>query len=126
LFTRIGTGLLHITTSALVGAAIVTVWKERRYLRFLGTYLLAVFLHGLWNALAIFYSYTSLPEVIGQPLGQTLDQPFAWNGTQLAIIVAMSILAVGLLTILLTTNRKLRKAVNGLEMESRMETDATA
>src|SRR6185436_18726994 len=29
LFTRIGTGLLHITTSALMGAAIVLAWRER-------------------------------------------------------------------------------------------------
>lgn len=123
LLTRICTGLLHITTSALMGAAIVTVWRERRYLRFLGTYFLAVFLHGLWNALAILFSYSSLPEVIGQPLGQSLDRPFDLNGTQLAIAIAMFILAVGFLAILLTTNRRLRKAVNGFESESQMETN---
>jgi RsiW-degrading membrane proteinase PrsW (M82 family) len=38
LFTRIGTGLLHITTSALMGAAIVLAWRERGYVRLLGTY----------------------------------------------------------------------------------------
>ncbi|HLO34421.1 MAG TPA: PrsW family glutamic-type intramembrane protease, partial [Anaerolineales bacterium] len=46
LFSRIGTGLLHITTSALMGAAIVLAWRERRYLRLVGTYLLAMLLHG--------------------------------------------------------------------------------
>ena len=32
LLTRIGTGILHITTSALMSAAIVLAWRERRFL----------------------------------------------------------------------------------------------
>ncbi len=60
LFTRIGTGLLHITTSALMGAAIVMAWRERRYLRLAGTYLIAILLHGLWNAAAITYGISAV------------------------------------------------------------------
>jgi len=60
LIMRIGTALLHITTSALMGGAIYLAIRERRYLRLLGTYLLAVLLHGLWNASAVTVSYSAL------------------------------------------------------------------
>jgi hypothetical protein len=50
---RTGTALLHITTSALIGWALANAWKNGAYLRLGLAYLLAVFLHGLWNALSI-------------------------------------------------------------------------
>jgi hypothetical protein len=103
LFSRIGTGLLHITTSALMGAAIVLAWRERRYLRLVGTYLLAVLLHGLWNALAIFFTFSTLAELLEQADGLSRIQP--------AMIIGMSILAVGLFAILVISNRLMRKRV---------------
>lgn len=60
LLTRIGTGALHITTSALMGAAIVYAIQQRRYLRLLGIYALSVSLHGLWNSLALFFAFATL------------------------------------------------------------------
>lgn len=101
LFMRMGTGWLHITTSALMGAAIVTAWHERRYVRLLGTYFLAVLLHGLWNALAVFFTFSNLAELFGQAGRLSTIQP--------AIMIAMSVLAVGLFAILVLSNRKLRK-----------------
>jgi hypothetical protein len=65
LFTRIGTGTLHITTSGLMGAAIFYAIRERRYLRLLGMYALSVSLHGLWNALAILSAFGTLSELFG-------------------------------------------------------------
>lgn len=50
---RSGTCLLHITTTALVGRAMANAWGKGAYLQLGGTYLLAVALHGLWNALSI-------------------------------------------------------------------------
>lgn len=100
LFSRIGTGLLHITTSALVGAAIVYAWRERRYARLLGNYLLAVILHGSWNALAMLFTFSGL--------AQLLEQPGPWSTLQPAMIVAMSIMVAGLLAILILSNRRLR------------------
>ena len=50
---RVGTGLLHITTTALVGWALATAWQSGSYLRLGLAYLLAVGLHGLWNALSV-------------------------------------------------------------------------
>ena len=101
LSTRIGTGLLHITTSALVGAAIVTAWRERRVLRLLGIYFLAVLLHGLWNACAMLFTFSTLAE--------SLDQPGLLRTIQPGIIATMSILAVTLFVILILSNRRLRR-----------------
>ena len=103
LFTRIGTGLLHITTSALMGAAIVFVLRERRYLRLLGTYLLAVTLHGLWNTSAILYTFSTLAKTLGQTDRLSTIQPIT--------MIALSLLAVGLFAILLRSNHQMQKAL---------------
>ena len=103
LFSRIGTGLLHITTSALMGAAIVLAWRERRYLRLIGTYLLAVTLHGLWNTLAILFTFSGLAQPLGQAGLLSTLQPI--------MIISLSILAIGLLAILVISNRKMRSIV---------------
>ncbi len=101
LSSRVGTGLLHITTSALMGAAIVTAWRERRYLRLLGTYFLAVLLHGLWNMLAMLFTFSTLAELIEQPGRLSTLQPI--------LIAVMSVLAFVLFMILLVSNRRLQK-----------------
>jgi hypothetical protein len=117
LFSRIGTGLLHITTSALMGAAIVLAWRERRYLRLIGTYFLAVFLHGLWNSLAIIFTFSTLAELFGQPgrLG-TIQSP---------LIVAMVILAIVLFVILAVSNLRMRKSVSPASAGSTTSSDNT-
>mgnify|MGYP003575310860 FL=1 len=101
LSSRVGTGLLHITTSALMGAAIVTAWRERRYLRLLGTYFLAVLLHGLWNMFAMLFTFSTLAELIKQPGRLSTLQPI--------LIAVMSVLALVLFMILLVSNRRLQK-----------------
>jgi hypothetical protein len=99
LLSRIGTGILHITTSALMGAAIVLAWHERRYFRLLGTYLLVIALHGLWNALAITYTFSSLVDLLDQPGPlMTLQQPIG---------MGMGILAIVIFGILIVSNRKM-------------------
>ncbi len=103
LLTRIGTGLLHITTSALVGAAIVVAVRERRYAQLLGTYFLAVFLLGLWNAQAILYTFSTLTKNLAQ------QNPL--SGLETPVTIGMVILAVILLIILLVSNRKMRATV---------------
>ena len=102
LLTRIGTGILHITTSALMGAAIVLAWRERRYLQLIGNYILVVALHGLWNALAIVFTFSTLMEL--------LDQQGLLRTWQLPVSISMSLLAMGMFALLLMYNRKLRNA----------------
>ena len=103
LFTRIGTGLLHIATSAIMGAAVYMAVRERRYLRLLGTYLLAVLLHGLWNASAITVSFSALAVTYSQADGYASLQ---WIST-----IGLILLAIVLLTLLVTSNRKLQKTM---------------
>jgi RsiW-degrading membrane proteinase PrsW (M82 family) len=65
--TRIGTSLLHITTSALMGAGIIAARQQRRYLYLLGVYLAAVILHGVWNATAILFSFSNITPLFELP-----------------------------------------------------------
>ncbi|MGZ9222060.1 MAG: PrsW family glutamic-type intramembrane protease [Anaerolineales bacterium] len=103
LTSRIGTGLLHITTSALMGAAIVMAWRERRYLRFIGTYVLAILLHGLWNSIAVFFAFSTIAELFGQAGPLSTIQP--------AMIVSLAVLAIVLFVILVISNLRMRKPV---------------
>jgi len=103
LFSRIGTGLLHITTSALMGAAIVMACRERRHMRLIGTYFLTVLLHGLWNTFAMLFTFSGFAALIGQPGLLSTLQPI--------MIISLSILATALLAILVISNRKMRSTV---------------
>lgn len=50
---RSGTAAIHVFTSALIGAALTTAWKQHSYLRLIVAYLIGVFFHGVWNGSAI-------------------------------------------------------------------------
>ena len=101
LSTRIGTGLLRITTSAIMGAAIYLALRERRYLNLLGSYLLAVLLHGLWNASALTVSFSALA--------------FTYNPTErqfpleMAATIGLVVLAMILIMLLVSLNRKFKR-----------------
>ena len=97
LIMRIGTALLHITTTALMGGAIYLAIRERRYLRLLGTYLLAVLLHGLWNASAVTVSFSALAAT------GNLSDVLQWVSLGSLILIA-----VVLLIILLTSNHRFK------------------
>lgn len=56
---RLGTSVMHIVTTGLVGWGIASMAKERRFLRFLGPYLAAVLLHGTWNGTAILTAFAA-------------------------------------------------------------------
>jgi hypothetical protein len=50
---RMGTAVIHITNTSLMGWALVMAWREKRYLNLGLTYLFVVTMHGLWNGLAV-------------------------------------------------------------------------
>lgn len=58
--TRSGTGLLHITCSGLTGWGLAAAWRNKRYMKLLGLYLLAAAIHGTWNLLAQLISLEGL------------------------------------------------------------------
>ena len=65
---RIGTSAVHILTASLTGWGMAMAWKYRRYALLGLTYLGAVFIHGLWNGLTLFSSFSALAEAQGLPL----------------------------------------------------------
>ncbi|HEY9075379.1 MAG TPA: PrsW family glutamic-type intramembrane protease [Anaerolineaceae bacterium] len=96
---RIGTGMLHVTCSAMVGWGMASAWHEGNYLRLGGTYALAVLLHGIWNVFGLLMGI--VPILQGNSLLLRLGQaaPYALAG-----------LGVVLLAILLALNYSIRKA----------------
>jgi RsiW-degrading membrane proteinase PrsW (M82 family) len=99
--SRVTAALLHMLTSGLVGWAIASAWTERRYLRFVAVFALAVTIHGLWNGLAIIGS-TTIP--FNLPIPSTPELPA--NGVAAVIgLVVLGFLNFGLY---LWMNRRLR------------------
>jgi hypothetical protein len=103
LLLRIGTSMLHITSTALMGMAIFYAIRERRYFRLLGIYFISVLLHGVWNTIALLYGFFTVTKLLGQKT--FLD------GMQSQLLIGMAILAALLLVILLLSNSRLRTAL---------------
>lgn len=97
---RAGTSILHMTASGLVGWGIVSAFQEKRYGRFFAAYLSAVLIHGIWNASAAGVGISSIGESIGKPEWLLNFVP--------ALISGLLVLGVGMLAVLLASNRKLR------------------
>lgn len=102
--TRIGTALLHIFNSALVGWALAEAWTNRRYLFFGAVYLLAVVIHSLWNGLALLavVGY-DLPASLSIP--ENLKQFGVWAGIGLALLGVLVFISY------LALSRRLRWAI---------------
>jgi hypothetical protein len=101
---RAATGLLHVTTAGLMGFAIISAFKEKRYLNLIATYFAVVVIHGLWNAGAAGAGLSTLGEMVGKP---------EWQSTYLPIASCILFtLGAAIFTVLLVMNRKMR----GLEV----------
>lgn len=96
---RLGTGLLHTFTAGLNGWALVSTWKEGKYLRQAVVYILTVLVHGSWNYFALL---SGLREAGGQ--FQTLVSP----GLAAVSPWVLGGLAALMLAGLIFTNLKLR------------------
>lgn len=102
-FARIGTGLMHILTTGLVGWALAKAWGKsgtlNGYFRLGAVYLLAVLLHGLWNGLALISAFANLFE---EPVGSGI----LMKAGQVAPYL-LGALAAGTFLTLLSVNRGL-------------------
>lgn len=64
LVARVGTGLLHILTTGLVGWGMASAWQDRRSIpRLVGAYLAASLIHGTWNAFGVFSGVAPLLQL---------------------------------------------------------------
>lgn len=102
LIGRMGTGLLHITLSGMVGWGLASAFYNRNWKRLLGNYLLAVLIHGSWNLFALLSGIIPLlpfsNEMGSLPIFLSQIGPY--------VLVALAVVNVN---ILLGTNRKLRR-----------------
>jgi PrsW family intramembrane metalloprotease len=101
---RAGTSLLHTTASGLVGWGITAAFAEKRPWRFFSAYLTAAGIHGIWNACAAGISIASLGQSIGKP-------EWLFNFIP-ALLCGMLVLGIGMLAVLIISNRKLRSSLN--------------
>ena len=101
LITRIGTTLLHITSTALMGRGIALAWKKRHYLKLMAIYFFSSALHGLWNASAIMYSYSLLARELDPSSLLSSMTPFT-----IAFSIALTVI---LLIILILGNKSLNQ-----------------
>lgn len=96
---RIGATALHMATGGLMGCAIVRSKNEKRYWGLFGTYLASVFLHGLWNAMAVVFTRESLTAFTGG-LSAPLARP---------PLLVLGLLSVVCFALLIVNNRQLRR-----------------
>lgn len=98
---RIGSALLHVVTSGLVGWGIALAVLQLRYLRLAGLYLLAVLMHGLWNFLGVLTGIASVFPGESAEIGKSLD-------SGVLVPAALVVLGVIFFAILVGVNRRLR------------------
>ncbi|MEA4811593.1 MAG: PrsW family glutamic-type intramembrane protease [Anaerolineaceae bacterium] len=69
--------LMHIFNGALNGWALLDYWQDRKLTRLIGIFLLTLFLHGLWNGLAISSALKLMdPKISGALLAFTFLSVF--------------------------------------------------
>jgi hypothetical protein len=98
---RIGTDLVHILGTGLMGWGMAVTWQDRKYLRLLGIYLLVVLNHGLWNAQAILVGVSELARFLPTALSS-----LTWVST--VCVVGLSVQAILMIGALAWMNRRLR------------------
>jgi len=101
ILVRIGTGAIHILTTALMGWALALAWKQRRFARLALAYLAAVLIHALWNGLTIALAFAQAAQSI--PGSSQL-----WFGLLVGAPVGLLLLAAGAVFLLARFNRRLK------------------
>jgi hypothetical protein len=102
---RMGTAVIHIFTASLMGWAMVVAWERRKYVILGLAYLAAVFIHGMWNGLTLFSTYTALAEMQNLPV----EMPRLFKLGSVAPYGLVALTVVGLFS-LLWANRALARS----------------
>jgi len=99
---RIGTSVIHIFTTGLTGWAIVQTWNKHRIKLFIVSFLAAISIHGLWNALIMVSSFT----ILASQLELKIQTPGLSNLSQVTPL-GLLILTVGAFCLLIYANHSL-------------------
>lgn len=110
---RAGTSLLHITTTGLMGWAIVKTWQERKILSLVFAYITVVLIHGIWNGSVVGAGFAAVADMVNQTNFAVTVLP--------AAVCGISTLVIGMLVILLASNRRVKKLSLQETNESRIE-----
>ena len=113
---RTGTSILHMTSSSLVGWGIASAFKGKRWGRLTGAYLSAVLIHGVWNACAAGAGISAIGESLGKP-------EWVFNYTP-AMICGLLVMGIGMVAVVLASNRKLRHSEIQPIIEEKVESPA--
>ena len=102
---RLGTGLLHTVTTGLIGWGLATAWSKKHYLELGLSYLVSVFLHGLWNMFGLILGLFPMIEFSASGFDAELL-------SRLSIIapIALIVLIITMLLILIGSNRRLSQS----------------
>ncbi|MEW6181206.1 MAG: hypothetical protein AB1522_14925 [Chloroflexota bacterium] len=104
LVVRIGSLLLHITATAMLGWGLASFWGQRRFVgRLIGTYLLAVGLHASWNLFGVLSAVPVTPQT---PLLNNLP---LFDGTMNPLWLALPVLVIFNMGLLLWMNSRLQR-----------------
>lgn len=107
---RLGTGLLHIVTTALVGWGLASAWSQGRYLHLALSFLIAVFYHSTWNFFSLLMGAGSLFD------GGANLSALAWAARLAQIApLALAVLMIALLVTLIGGNRRLRSTQSSIQ-----------
>jgi len=101
---RMGTGLLHITTTGLTGWGLASALSEGRYRRLGVTYLISAGLHSLWNVFSLLLGIDPLLD--GAPSSWFINLLHRLGGIAPAVLLVLAAVLAALLT---GCNRRLRK-----------------
>jgi hypothetical protein len=97
---RMGTGIIHIFTTALTGWALASAWGHGRYGRLAVAYLVAVLTHAVWNSVAMLEVFKTFAEngldqqstLARLVLGLGAASPYILVGLALAVFGALVLL----------------------------------
>ncbi|MFH1447185.1 MAG: PrsW family glutamic-type intramembrane protease [Chloroflexota bacterium] len=97
---RMGSSLLHIFTGGLIGWGLAATWRDGKVFRYIGSYLLSVVIHALWNLLAV--SAAFLPMIV-------FPEKVISSGKELLFYIPLVVLGVVLLTAFIIFTLYIRK-----------------
>jgi RsiW-degrading membrane proteinase PrsW (M82 family) len=98
---RATSALPHIFNSGLLGWAVVSAWREQRYLRLVAAFFAVVLLHGTWNAVSLGLAMSNLSSYV-------TDTPFILQ-SEVPWAAAWGVLAIGAFFGLIYNNHQLRR-----------------
>ena len=102
---RIGTAVIHILTTGLMGMAIVSAWRHNQFISLAVTYCVNIILHGLWNGMTLLSVFRELANQ-----SEATTTPFWLERLAVATPSFLIFLTIGAFLLLLIGNRKLQTA----------------